>query len=301
MAKTAAKAKEPEIKRLAASVGSKCQEASPLSHNFYIACGKPAVFVVKNTDPRPYCMCVGCADHNVRNRNAEYVMDTPAGRKMKIAEDQKPSPTGRAPFQPNMQTITPKTKEVAKIREALTKEDPAPSATLLPLKGLDLIHARGKPVEDALIGLNDAVIDVLREAKKHGDRAAHLVQIYAKMRTAQDILSVQLKTFSDNLGLLADRLIPDAFEREALQTLTTRDGDRATITQKLYASVLAAKREEAYKWLRANGHEALVQETINSSSLTVFAKAELAEGRELPDDIFSIFTKPALSFTKAKK
>jgi len=50
-----------------------CQEAHPLSNKFYIPCGKPAVAIVKNRDPKPYYMCEGCADHNVRNREATII------------------------------------------------------------------------------------------------------------------------------------------------------------------------------------------------------------------------------------
>jgi hypothetical protein len=51
--------------------GAKCQEASILSHNFYIPCGAPAVAIVRHDkDRRSYYMCAPCADHNVRNRGA---------------------------------------------------------------------------------------------------------------------------------------------------------------------------------------------------------------------------------------
>jgi hypothetical protein len=46
----------------------KCQEASSLSREEYIQCGKPAVCIVDNGDSQPYWMCEECADHNVRNR-----------------------------------------------------------------------------------------------------------------------------------------------------------------------------------------------------------------------------------------
>lgn len=50
--------------------GKTCEEAHPLSHKFYIPCGKPAVAIVKNRDPKTYYMCEGCAWHNQRNRGA---------------------------------------------------------------------------------------------------------------------------------------------------------------------------------------------------------------------------------------
>lgn len=65
---------DPSPSRKSPPPGSLCEEASPLSHKFYIACGRPAKFVVKNRDQGPYAMCAMCADHNVRNRGARYVM-----------------------------------------------------------------------------------------------------------------------------------------------------------------------------------------------------------------------------------
>ena len=50
--------------------GKTCEEASIFSRERYIPCGQPAVALVKNRDPKPYFMCEGCADHNVRNRGA---------------------------------------------------------------------------------------------------------------------------------------------------------------------------------------------------------------------------------------
>lgn len=65
---------DPPVGAASPAPGATCEEASPLSHQFYIACGRPAEFVVKNRDPRPYAMCAACADHNVRNRGAYYVL-----------------------------------------------------------------------------------------------------------------------------------------------------------------------------------------------------------------------------------
>ena len=49
-----------------------CEEASTLSHNFYIPCDKPAeVMVIFKNGEGPYRMCGPCARHNIRNRGAE--------------------------------------------------------------------------------------------------------------------------------------------------------------------------------------------------------------------------------------
>jgi hypothetical protein len=54
--------------------GARCQEASNLSRAHYIACGHPAVAVVRHErEQRSYYMCPGCTFHNVRNRSAKLI------------------------------------------------------------------------------------------------------------------------------------------------------------------------------------------------------------------------------------
>lgn len=279
--------------------GMRCQEASPQSGQVYLACGKPAKYIVKNGDPMPYAMCTACAQHNVNNRRAGLVVDV--GGPITLATiPASPSPAPSAPSRSEPVSQAPETRQGS--RDAMVEAaEAAPVGPVPPLEKLDLIHKAGVPVEQAFIKLNIAIRQAMAEIKGHGDRAAHLVQIYSKLRTAQDILTVQIKDFSTVLDVVGSVLIPEAFEREQLQTLTTQEGDRMTVIMKLYASIPAEKREEAYKWLREHGHEDIIQETVNASSLSAFAKAELAEGRELPDDIFSIFTKPSATLTRKKK
>jgi len=54
-------------------VGKTCQEASSMSFKTFIPCCKPATMLVKNRDPEPYFMCLGCAWHNVNNREAKLL------------------------------------------------------------------------------------------------------------------------------------------------------------------------------------------------------------------------------------
>lgn len=56
------------------SPSTTCEEASCLSLTRYIACGHPATKQVYHPrDNQTLAMCASCADHNVRNRRAEYL------------------------------------------------------------------------------------------------------------------------------------------------------------------------------------------------------------------------------------
>lgn len=52
-----------------------CEEASMMSHSFYIPCNKPAAHIVgwKGRSDTPIRMCDACTHHNVRNRGGEIV------------------------------------------------------------------------------------------------------------------------------------------------------------------------------------------------------------------------------------
>lgn len=52
-----------------------CEEASTLSHSFYIPCNEPATKIVgwKGRSDTPIRMCDFCAYHNVHNRGGYVV------------------------------------------------------------------------------------------------------------------------------------------------------------------------------------------------------------------------------------
>ncbi len=49
-----------------------CEEVTGIIGEQYLRCGAPAVVVVQHRgrSEGPYAMCLPCADHNMRNRNA---------------------------------------------------------------------------------------------------------------------------------------------------------------------------------------------------------------------------------------
>jgi hypothetical protein len=66
-------------------IDTHCQEASPLSRNFKIDCGTPAVGIVwHNKDQKAYPMCDSCLDHNVTNRGGILLVQAPSEAKKKL-------------------------------------------------------------------------------------------------------------------------------------------------------------------------------------------------------------------------
>ena len=52
-----------------------CQETTGMIGNEYLQCGAPAVALIQHRGRHegPYYMCLGCANHNIHNRNADLV------------------------------------------------------------------------------------------------------------------------------------------------------------------------------------------------------------------------------------
>lgn len=115
-----------------------------------------------------------------------------------------------------------------------------------------------------------------------------------------DRLAKVVSEFNGRIAYGKEVAMPARLDDEECQTFNT-DRARVTRTAKLYASIPADKRDEAYQWLRDNGLEALIQETVNASSLSAAAKEMMATGNELPEDMFKVHTKDSVSLTNKQK
>lgn len=149
--------------------------------------------------------------------------------------------------------------------------------------------------------LGQSLVARLLTVKDEGMKATDLVGLYKDVRSATDGLEEAAKRLKGLKEELKAKHLPEAFEREAIKTMTLDSGDRVTINNRVVASIPAEFRNKAYEWLKTSGHESLVIETVNSSTLGAFARAEMEEGRELPDDLFKVTILSEASLTKGKK
>lgn len=172
-------------------------------------------------------------------------------------------------------------------RKVATKAEAPALPPLLQAAALIAARAKGLSIE-------------LDKAKAGG--AAELARLYSTARLHYEIVGEAMKGVGQLVDLMNRVYIPEAFENEKISTLTDADtGDRVTITQRMLASIPADNRELAYAWLRENGHESLITETVNASSLSAFAKTQMEAGFELPDEIFKTTIMNQVSLTRGKK
>lgn len=113
----------------------------------------------------------------------------------------------------------------------------------------------------------------------------------ARMRDLQgrkDRLEDDLKTINQELDHLRLVKIPELMESLQVKNATFDGVGRVQLATDLYASTREGKKEAAMQWLRDCGYEGMITETYNASSLKALFRRQLAEGIDIPDDIFNV-------------
>jgi hypothetical protein len=143
--------------------------------------------------------------------------------------------------------------------------------------------------QDYCVKSIQALIKIIRitmdEAESKGNRAPDLIALYRRVYNADEVLSEVMKTLGALKDIFKYKLLPEAYEREGISTLTTSERDRVNVVAGIRASILAEDRSEVYRWLRDNGHGSIIQETVNSGTLVSFVKAELEQNRGVHEKI----------------
>jgi len=89
-----------------------------------------------------------------------------------------------------------------------------------------------------------------------------------EIKTLQDIqqeidnYKARIKDLEDSESYFSEVVIPDLMLSMNLKTMKLKDGSDIEIDNKFFASALAAKRAEAYHWLRENGLGNIVKNEI---------------------------------------
>lgn len=100
---------------------------------------------------------------------------------------------------------------------------------------------------------------------------------------------------------LSREVVPDVMRAANVKTITLEGVGRVTVSYRFSCSILDGMKEQGMTYLRDTGNEGLIQETVNSSTLSAFAKGWVMEqGKELPEDVFKTSQSPYTSITEVK-
>lgn len=129
-----------------------------------------------------------------------------------------------------------------------------------------------------------------------------LRSLCAEMKSLQEQkadLEVQEKAINAQLDELRLKKIPELMESLEVKNATFEGLGRVQLAADLYASTREGKKAEAMQWLRDCGYEDMITETYNASSLKALFRRQLAEGVDIPEEIFNVAPFVRASIVKA--
>ena len=151
--------------------------------------------------------------------------------------------------------------------------------------------------------------------KEMADLCAEQASLEEEMRQLEE----QLKAKAARK--LSQEIIPAKMSELGLESLTLKDGSSVKVKQLVQASIPVRHREEAFNWLRDNGHGDLIKNQVSATfgkgedqsanefidninslgyehtqkvwvepmTLKAFVREQITEGSELPMDTFGVF------------
>jgi len=126
-----------------------------------------------------------------------------------------------------------------------------------------------------------------------------LIEHYDQTRRVVELIKEARKALDEIEESMSRTHVPEAMKAAGVKTITVIGVGRVTISNRFSCSII--DKVGGYGWLRENGHEGLIQETVNSSTLGAFARNLIEEeGKELPSEYFKTGTMAYTSITKVK-
>lgn len=107
-----------------------------------------------------------------------------------------------------------------------------------------------------------------------------------------------LKAAKEELRLIQEELLPHKMNEEGVSTVNVNGIGRFTVTSVERVSVKGGCQPELKEWLRENEFGALIQDTINSSTLKAWVKEQLQEGNEVPTELLNMHSFERVTLTK---
>ena len=171
-------------------------------------------------------------------------------------------------------------------------------------------------------------LGAVNESNKLSDQVVKLQQLEDEVATEEG----KLKELKRKRDLVSGEVIPTMMQEMNISTLKLADGTSVEVKPVYGASILVAKREGAFNWLRENGLGDLIKneitvafgrnEDIKASDYASLAKGQgyepvqkfkvepmtlkalvrerLEAGQEMPSDLFNLFTGNRTKITRNK-
>lgn len=132
-----------------------------------------------------------------------------------------------------------------------------------------------------------------------GLKATDLARIQNDLGIQLDALGAQKTEIQKRFDWVRNAQLPTQMETEGLDGFKLDGVGRVSLAADMWVSIPAEFKDAFYAWLRQNGREAMITNTVNASSLKAMVKAMIKNGEALPPDIIKVTPYTRASITKA--
>jgi len=129
-----------------------------------------------------------------------------------------------------------------------------------------------------------------------------LHELACRMKTLQERkaeLEEILKNVNADLDEIRLKKIPAKMESLGVQTISFAGLGRLQLAADLFASTREGQKGAAMQWLRDCGYGDMISETYNASSIKALFRRMIADGADVPADIFNVSPFIRASLVKA--
>jgi len=109
-----------------------------------------------------------------------------------------------------------------------------------------------------------------------------------ELQGQKDKLETELSDINKELDVIRTKKIPELMESMELRNVTIEGLGRVQLAADIYASTREGQKEAAMTWLRDCGYDNMITETYNASSIKALFRRLMADGADIPDDIFNV-------------
>jgi hypothetical protein len=171
------------------------------------------------------------------------------------------------------------------------------------------------------IDFEDVASDLMDIKEEGMSRIASLVKQQLALEARVSDLEQELSGAKKDLKEVAENQLPAAMAEYGMAKVKMDDGSEISVSKFYSASIPKARQEEAFDWLRDNGHDSLIKNQVSISfgrsedtiaqklmdklqadgyetqqkvwvepmTLKAFVKEQVEEGAPIPSDLFGIY------------
>jgi hypothetical protein len=123
-----------------------------------------------------------------------------------------------------------------------------------------------------------------------------LAQFQADIKELHEKLDSHKSAVGKVYDYVRTHAVPMKMDEEGVESITVQGVGRVSLTSDIYLKI--NNKEASFEWLAENGHEDLISETVNASSLKALIRRMLRDGIEIPEDVYQVTPFSRATITK---